>query len=963
MASALASGLYLSRVLAEGRGEVNAWRVLLPLLAGGLVGGALAVVGLRRLGRETWPLILPGLYAAWPVADPRAALMVGVVAAVALLVTLRPGRRLPAFVPELAVAMGAFLLYASTLAPSVQPADAGEFQLVCAVLGIAHPPGYPLYTMLGKLFTLLPFGDPAWRVNLFAAVCAAATLGVLTRAIRQGTDSAAAGVASALALGLSPTFWAQGTFANIRSLTALLTALAMHWLLRYGAGRAQKCLVAFALSFGLAVTHHGSLALLGLPFLAYLLAVDPRLAIEPRRWLRPAAALCGSVAILAYLPLRSAMNPPFDTPSVRTLAGLVDHVLARGFRGDMLYFLGRPEQYARLQVLTNILSLEFGPALWMVALALGTLSLRRDWRWCVLWAGVGVVNALAAITYRAPQTVEYLMPGYVALAYALGLGLGSLPVSKKATPLRAGALGLVVWLVLGNGLAAYPSFVALHRDAPAREQAVELLESAEPGALVLANWHEATPLWYLQLVEGLRPDVTVTYVYPEGATPNGEVWARRIRESVGTRQVLVTNRYAEYASLPYRLVPMGRAWAVEERPAQIDTSGLAGPAEVFDGRIELLGVRIGGESLAPGEAVTLQVVWRARAILERDYSWFVHLVGPQGIAGQADLTYPVGSVAQGELVVDSYRFALRPDSPPGEYRLLVGVYFTFPDGGWQRLRTASGQDAVALGPLHVGLRSTPPVTAHPQRLAWADGSRLVGVDWDDSVPGQRRVYLHWWRPAQAAAVQLSIVSGEASLATACLPGGEGAGYRTVALDLPNVAGALRLEARVDGQVLATLGAWHRPRSGAVWLQSPPPGARYLDLGGEMVLVGARWLPESPRPGAGLAVWLDFVAQRPLVRDYSISVQMEGEGWQIQHDGTPALGAVPTLKWLGGWRVRDARQLEVPATASGPARLRLAVYDAFTLAPLQVGDDRLARLGQGVQAVLWEGLIAPRGGVP
>ena len=120
----------------------------------------------------------------------------------------------------------------------------------------------------------------------------------------------------------------------------------------------------------------------------------------------------------------------------------------------------------------------------------------------------------------------------------------------------------------------------------------------------------------------------------------------------------------------------------------------------------------------------------------------------------------------------------------------------------------------------------------------------------------------------------------------------------------------------------------------------------------MALVGASYRLQ----GRTLAVWLDFLALKPILRAYAVSVQLEGPGWRAQHDGTPALGAIPTLKWLAGWRVRDPRHLAVPAEATGPARLRLTVYDAFTLAPLPVGDDRLAKAGQGVQATLWKGAL-------
>src|SRR5690349_15544120 len=66
--------------------------------------------------------------------------------------------------------VAALALYVATLAPSVMPGDYAEFQFCAAILGIPHPTGYPLYVLLGKLFTLLPVGDVAYRVNLSSAV-------------------------------------------------------------------------------------------------------------------------------------------------------------------------------------------------------------------------------------------------------------------------------------------------------------------------------------------------------------------------------------------------------------------------------------------------------------------------------------------------------------------------------------------------------------------------------------------------------------------------------------------------------------------------------------------------------------------------------------------------------------------------------------------------------------------------
>ncbi len=975
-AAALVAGLYLGRVWSECGTQARSWLQIAGMAAAGLAVATLGVVLLRRARRPVWPLVLLGVYVLWPWADARMALAVAIVSLVTLLLARQWTIRVPGDLLDFLVGGVALLLYVGTLAPSVQPADAGEFQLVAAVLGIAHPPGYPLYTMLGKLFTLVPLGDVAWRVNLFAAVCAAATLVVVSRSVRQATGSGAAGALAALALGLVPTFWAQGTFANIRSLTALLTALSIHWLLRYGEARSGRYLVAFAVTFGLGITHHSSLALLALPFIAYLIAVDPRLVLEPRRWLAPAAGLGASLLVLLYLPLRSAMHPAFDPAPIRTFDAFLGHVLALGFRGDFLYFLWQPTLGLRLNVLADILRIELGWALLAASLALGLFAARRRRPWVLLWAGVALVNGFAAITYRAPQTVEYLLPTYVALAVGLGLGLGTILRAWPGQAVPAVLAGLVAWWGLANGLAAYPSYRALHADDSLRRQMVDLLRAAPPQAVILSNWHLNTPLLYLQQVEGLRPDVTVTYVYPEGAMPNGQVWARRIQETIGQRPVLVTNRFAEYASLPYRLSPVGPVWAVQPAGAQTVPAGLAGQPRVLGEKIEFLGARIGQAQAAPGQTVEVQIAWRPQVPLERDYSWFVHLEGPQGIAGQNDITYVAGRIAAGETVVDSYRFSLRPETPPGEYRLLAGVYITFPDGSWERLRTPGGEDAIGLGQVRVRPRAEAPVSAHPLAIAWADGSRLVGVDYDDSVAGQRRVYLHWYRPAGGADLDLALGRGGQALAQARVAGGGEAGYQTVACDVSPAwpaghaqllmtsagvinspgAGTVTLVATAAGARLRSLGPWHRPGADFVVLPGGPPGSRYLDMGGEMVLVGARWQPPTPIPGAPLVAELEWLAARPLVQDYIISLSLEGDGWQAQHDDVPALGAIPTLKWLTGWRVRDVHPFTVPAEAAGPGRLGLAAYDVTTQISLSVGDDRLARAGQGVRAGLWEGTL-------
>ena len=74
------------------------------------------------------------------------------------------------------------VVYTAMLAPSVLPGDSGEFQFAAPTLSIPHPTGYPLYLLLGKLFSALPIGNTAYRINLLSAVAAAGAVWATYRA-------------------------------------------------------------------------------------------------------------------------------------------------------------------------------------------------------------------------------------------------------------------------------------------------------------------------------------------------------------------------------------------------------------------------------------------------------------------------------------------------------------------------------------------------------------------------------------------------------------------------------------------------------------------------------------------------------------------------------------------------------------------------------------------------------------
>jgi hypothetical protein len=99
-------------------------------------------------------------------------------------------RQLPAPSPDAVIGLLLFgvglFAYTTTLAPTVLEGDAALFQYIPYALGVTYPTGYPLYILLGKLWlTLLPFGEVAWRMNLFSALCSALALPLMYGAARR----------------------------------------------------------------------------------------------------------------------------------------------------------------------------------------------------------------------------------------------------------------------------------------------------------------------------------------------------------------------------------------------------------------------------------------------------------------------------------------------------------------------------------------------------------------------------------------------------------------------------------------------------------------------------------------------------------------------------------------------------------------------------------------------------------
>src|SRR5712692_4753423 len=166
--------------------------------------------------------------------------------------------------------LGVFLIYLRTLAPSIVGGDSGELITVAYKMGVAHPPGYPLFTMLAKLFTFIPFGTIAWRVNLLSAVCDTSAAVTLLLAVRCWTRNHWAGLLAGGLFAFSPLVWRYAVVGEVFALNNLIVALMLYLAVRYSENHDSKFAYLTALVFGLGMSNHHTCLFYGFPIVVWI---------------------------------------------------------------------------------------------------------------------------------------------------------------------------------------------------------------------------------------------------------------------------------------------------------------------------------------------------------------------------------------------------------------------------------------------------------------------------------------------------------------------------------------------------------------------------------------------------------------------------------------------------------------------------------------------------------------------
>ena len=480
------------------------------------------------------------------------------------------------------LALGAFVLYVRTLAPSLLYGDSAEFQTIAYTLGMGHPTGYPVYILFARLFALIPAGEIAYRVNLLSAFCAALTVGIVYLIIRRLSANPTAAVFGSLTLAFTPLFWKHASMAEIYTPSAACWAIILLAVLQWKETRRPHWIFLAGLVGGLSLGIHTTVTLGGIAILLYL-GLSTRQRVD---WLYASGgALVGVVlfvtsflfldflnsdagyyntAIYPSLSVWGMTRADFDSPFER-LAFLY---FPPQFRGQ---FLSAPVDDVKGR-LTDFVK-ESTRELWFALLGLLSLVIPRRgssarWREAVLFLLAFVTFVAFAVTYDVYDFDVYYIPAILTLSILTGLGVSAIVELSTRIPRLPRFTAAIVGIVLLIA-AFYPSMTDIsfywkerippgledweryfYQSPDARKLEVEeIVSRLEDEAILFTDWDRAYDFYYVAHVLQGRTQMDFHEAFPqEGITRFADSAIEYIQANIDHRPIYFTERPAQLAA-------------------------------------------------------------------------------------------------------------------------------------------------------------------------------------------------------------------------------------------------------------------------------------------------------------------------------------------------------------------------------------------------------------------------------
>ena len=882
-------------------------------------------------------------------------------------------------------------VYLLTVSHAVGRADTFEFQVVAPQLGIAHPTGYPLFLLLGKLFTYLPISTVAWRLNFAATLYGLIALSLLFVSAYWILKRPLPALLGVVLIGLTPTFWREAIEAEVYTLHAIFVAVALWLTLRllgFGgkdvtrsyAEKSQTCAerslsrfterkatdyalrtthyaqitIALAFTIGLGLTNHLTTLFLlppagiGVLFLLYgewqrsgTLALP---LADWRYWLKLAGAFLLPLTLYAYLPIRWWML--HDEPM--GLARFVDWTTGGRFQ-DALQWRAWLDDPTRYEVIARLLRQNWGELNLLLALVGFAFLLWKSWRAALILFTLWLGYTFYSLNYYVPDLDVFILPAQLMVGLFWAAGLTALLAlaewltrNQPIALTRALSVGLVITTVI-------PALLLFVDNWPRVDQSGDdgllgwgsgvLAMPLDQNAAILADSEKIAPLYYLQQAEGVRPDLNIM-VLPDEAAYRQELTAQ-----LAAGQTVYLARYLPGLQGSYHLRSVGPLVEVAT-VAKTAVPATATPASLTFNDVALVGFQVEPVAAVDERATAVTLYWQALTDSPPPHHIYVRWQSdtttspPIPATGQypVDNMYPANAWKGSEIVVD-YHLLPQPVSPqlqPVSVQVAVAPAFTAAvDLDWQTVT-------------EIMLSPTP-----PRQLAQPLRAQLGPVFLDGlEMPGQVRpltrlpLTVSGYGPGSLAVDDLVFTLADQPFAPAS-PETETAESLPFVLaqeiEVGEENGRFALSAYYPGQ--ASYCGWLRPAShfcvlGQVAVSGVPLPEGAVNFNDQIALLGIDVEPTTIAPGGLLDVVIHWQSLSPMGEDYTVFVQVLDAQDRIvgQVDAWPRQGTYPTSQWSPGETVRDPYQVWLDGDLPpGDYRVQVGWYLLATLRRLPVLD--------------------------
>ena len=882
------------------------------------------------------PLSLLSVYVLWPEVDLHWALVL-LIGSIALTVLNVIGTSRTRWV-DLSLIVVTLGLYLLTLGDHVGRADTFEFQVVMPQLGIAHPTGYPLFILIGKVFSLLPLGSMAFRTNLASALFATGAVWLTYRVIVVLVSDRLTALIAALALAASRVFWSQAVVVEVYALNALFVTAILGLLVQSVTNgsafrMSRSVLYSLFLLFGLAFSHHLTSVILLPPIALTLILTSPRLSLKAG--LVAVGCLLIGLSPWLYIPLRW---PALHNGTPMTIAEWLGWIFGQRFGGALNLSLWNDP--TRWGIISRIALEQFGPIGACLALIGLLVLLKRSWRAALITFAAFAGYWFYGLVYNVPDVDVFVIPVFIVMAIWSGIGVHAVAnwiesaikrlnqsANQAVLATRYSLLALLpLSLIAGN----FSSTSEHGRAADLEAWGRYVLSLPIPDhAAILADSEKIAPLYYLQVTEHLRPDLDILVLGDEAE------YRQQLDQRLNAGQPVYLARFLP--NLPYRMRSLGPLVEVSAQPLMSAPTFQRSIGATFGSDIELWGA---DETFTDPYRITLY--WQALSEQRHNYHIRLRLIDSTGQVWWEDRGahpvsgyYPTGAWIPNEMVPDFHEIAVEPFVPAGVYDLEVGLFVPFRDEALK----VNGADWLKVSQVQVTPQDAAPLT-HEVRIV--SGARVItSVD----VPAEVA-------PAGQVAVRFNTLgAGGSNIHLTLIADNDApsinqdyvmqATQTRATLIAPKILSEYAVQVAFDEP---TRCRWLAPLTDACSIGTMNVAGEAIgnaiNFDNQVLLTGSQFDRPSLQPGETLKVDLTWRGLKTWSADYTAFVHLVGPDGKVhgQVDQWPLQGTLPTSSWNAGQVVNDPYLITLPADApSGKYQIEVGWYLLATLRRLSVLD--------------------------